>query len=41
VIIVTYDHRVSSEMWPMKDYLPEVAQLGARICPSCEQPAAW
>jgi hypothetical protein len=41
VIIVTYDHNVSGRMWLMKDYLPEVARLDARIFPSCEQLAAW
>jgi SAM-dependent methyltransferase len=41
VLILTYDHRVSSEMWLMKDYLPEVAELDRRIFPSCEAVGGW
>lgn len=41
VLVVTYDHRVSNEMWLMKDYLPEVAELDRRIFPSCELIADW
>jgi SAM-dependent methyltransferase len=41
VIIVTHDHLISGQMWLMKDYLPEVAQLDARTFPACEQIVAW
>jgi SAM-dependent methyltransferase len=36
VVIVTYDPRVSSEMWLMADYLPEVADLDRRTFPAPE-----
>jgi SAM-dependent methyltransferase len=41
VLIVTYDHRVSNEMWLMKDYLPEVAELDQRIFPGIELISSW
>jgi SAM-dependent methyltransferase len=41
VVIVTYDARVSGEMWLMRDYLPEVAELDRRIFPTMIQLAAW
>ncbi|MGB9184935.1 MAG: class I SAM-dependent methyltransferase [Solirubrobacteraceae bacterium] len=41
VLIMTYDHRVSGEMWLMKDYLPEVAELDRRIFPSCQRIGDW
>jgi SAM-dependent methyltransferase len=41
VVIVTYDPRVSSRMWLMADYMPEVAALDARIFPPLEQIAEW
>jgi SAM-dependent methyltransferase len=41
VVIVTYDHRFSNEMWLMKDYLPEVAELDRRIFPSVGLIATW
>lgn len=41
VVIVTYDARVSSQMWLMADYLPEVAALDAEIFPDPEQIASW
>lgn len=36
VVILTYDPRVSGEMWLMKDYFPEVASStrGSSPCPS-------
>jgi SAM-dependent methyltransferase len=34
VVILTYDHVVSSEMWLVADYLPEVAALDRRIFPA-------
>jgi SAM-dependent methyltransferase len=33
VVIMTYDHVVSSRMWLVADYLPEVAALDRRIFP--------
>lgn len=41
VVIVTYDPRVSGEMWLMKDYFPEVAELDRRIFPLPEQIIEW
>jgi SAM-dependent methyltransferase len=41
VVILTYDAAVSSAMWLMADYLPEVAELDARIFAPPEQIAAW
>lgn len=41
VVILTYDARVSGEMWLMRDYLPEVAELDRRIFPSPTLLAAW
>ena len=41
VVIVTYDPRVSGEMWLMRDYLPEVAALDHCIFPLPEQLAGW
>jgi SAM-dependent methyltransferase len=41
VVIVTYDAQVSGEMWLMRDYLPEVAELDHRIFPTSEQLATW
>jgi SAM-dependent methyltransferase len=37
VVILTYDPLVSSEMWLMADYLPEVAELDRRIFPAPER----
>jgi len=33
-VILTYDPAVSSEMWLMADYLPEVAELDRRTFPA-------
>lgn len=41
VVILTYDASVSNEMWLMKDYFPEVAELDARIFPPLETIAGW
>jgi SAM-dependent methyltransferase len=41
VVILTYDARVSNEMWLMKDYFPEVAELDARIFPNPDRIADW
>jgi SAM-dependent methyltransferase len=41
VVILTYDARVSGQMWLMRDYLPEVAELDERSFPPVERLAAW
>jgi SAM-dependent methyltransferase len=41
VVIVTYDAEVSAEMWLMRDYLPEVAELDMRIFPAPERLRDW
>ena len=41
VVIVTCDPEVSAEMWLMKDYLPETAELDRRIFPSPAQLVGW
>ncbi len=41
VVIVTCDPAVSAEMWLMRDYLPEVAELDHRIFPTLPQLADW
>ncbi len=41
VVILTYDASVSSRMWLMADYLPEIARLDARIFPPPETLARW
>jgi SAM-dependent methyltransferase len=41
VVILTYDIRVSNEMWLMKDYFPEVAELDQRIFPPPERIIEW
>jgi SAM-dependent methyltransferase len=41
VVIVTYDAEVSSRMWLMTDYLPEVAELDERIFPPTARIADW
>ena len=41
VVILTYDPRVSGEMWLMKDYFPEVAALDSRVFPLPEHIVAW
>jgi SAM-dependent methyltransferase len=41
VVILTYDATVSTGMWLMADYLPEVAALDSRIFPPLDQLARW
>jgi SAM-dependent methyltransferase len=41
VAILTYLPEVSNEMWLMKEYLPEVAELDSRIFPSPDRLTAW
>lgn len=41
VVILTYDASVSSTMWLMADYLPEVSALDRKIFPSPQQLADW
>jgi SAM-dependent methyltransferase len=41
VVILTYDARVSGQMWLVRDYLPEVAELDDRIFPAPELVAQW
>ena len=41
VVVLTYDAEVSSRMWLMQDYLPELEALDRRIFPSMAQLAAW
>ena len=41
VVILTYDPRVSCEMWLVKDYFPEVADLDRRIFPLPERIIEW
>lgn len=41
VVIATCDPRVSGQMWLMRDYLPEVAELDMRIFPLPEQLCEW
>src|SRR5262249_60698307 len=37
VVILTYDPKVSGEMWLLSDYLVEVAELDRRIFPAPEE----
>jgi SAM-dependent methyltransferase len=41
VVLLTYDARISGQMWLMTDYLREVAALDRAIFPEPEQLAAW
>jgi SAM-dependent methyltransferase len=41
VVVLTYDARVSSAMWLIADYLPELAAQEHEIFPAPEQLAAW
>jgi SAM-dependent methyltransferase len=41
VVILTFDAEVSSRMWLMADYMPEVAELDRRIFPTAETIASW
>jgi SAM-dependent methyltransferase len=41
VVLLTIDARVSSRMWLVADYLPEVAELDAAIFPTMDTLAGW
>lgn len=41
IVVLTYDPRVSNAMWLIGDYLPEIAELDARIFPVPEELASW
>jgi hypothetical protein len=41
VVIATYDPGICGEMWLLRDYLPEVAELDRRIFPPPSRVAAW
>ena len=41
VVILTYDARISGQMWLMAEYLPEVAELDHEIFPAPETIVAW
>jgi SAM-dependent methyltransferase len=41
VVIVTFDERVSSRMWLVADYLPELAELDRRIFPQLDELTGW
>lgn len=41
VAILTFDPAVTSEMWLVADYLPEVAELDRQTCPSPELMIDW
>jgi SAM-dependent methyltransferase len=41
VVILTCDPGISGQMWLMRDYLPEVAELDNRIFPPTSRLAAW
>ena len=41
VVILTFDPSVSGEMWLMRDYLPEIAELDRRIFPPPADLATW
>jgi SAM-dependent methyltransferase len=41
VVILTYDPRVCCEMWLMREYFPEVAELDSRIFPLPERIIDW
>jgi SAM-dependent methyltransferase len=41
VVIVTFDPLISSQMWLIADYLPELARLDAEIFPTPDRVASW
>jgi SAM-dependent methyltransferase len=41
VVVLTFDAGVSSEMWLVADYLPEVAELDRRTMPALEALTSW
>jgi SAM-dependent methyltransferase len=41
VVILTFDPEVSARMWLIAGYLPEMAELDRRTCPTPETIAGW
>lgn len=41
VVILTYDPVICGQMWLVADYLPELAELDLKICPSPEVLISW
>jgi SAM-dependent methyltransferase len=41
VVLLTFDRDVSSDMWLVADYLPEVAELDRRTMPALEALTSW
>jgi SAM-dependent methyltransferase len=41
VVIVTYDAEVSTQMWLLRDYMPEAAALDRALFPSITDLAGW
>jgi SAM-dependent methyltransferase len=41
VVIVTYDPAVSTQMWLVRDYMPEAADLDRRLFPPIDALAEW
>lgn len=41
VVILTYDPVICGQMWLVADYLPELAELDLKICPSPEMLVRW
>lgn len=41
VVVVTYEPAICAEMWLLKEYLPEVAELDRQIAPATAQVATW
>lgn len=41
IVILTLDPRISGQMWLMRDYLPEVAELDSATFPSPEEIVDW
>jgi hypothetical protein len=39
--VVTFDIAICSDMWLMRDYLPEIADLDRGIFPTLDQVTAW
>jgi SAM-dependent methyltransferase len=41
VVVVTYEPAICAEMWLVKEYLPEVAELDRQSAPSTARVASW
>lgn len=41
VVILTFDPKISSQMWLLADYLPEIAALDRKIFPRIDQITDW